>query len=104
MTDLVPFRALRYQHARVELDRVLAPVYDVVAPQDRPLYYDRDPHNALRLELTRSVEEEATTDYADVARSLAPCCDPCRRLDRHLTARDSTTSQHPIPPKWRKEY
>jgi len=71
MTDLAPFRALRYQTDRVELDRVLAPVYDVVAPQDRPLYYDRHPHNALRLELTRSVEEEATTDYADVARSLA---------------------------------
>jgi uncharacterized protein (DUF1015 family) len=55
----------------VELERVLAPVYDVVAAQDRAVYYDRDPHNALRLELTRSVEEEATTDYADVARDLA---------------------------------
>jgi uncharacterized protein (DUF1015 family) len=71
MTDVAPFRALRYDGERVELERVLAPVYDVVAPQDRALYYDRDPHNALRLELTRSVEEEAATDYADVARRLA---------------------------------
>jgi uncharacterized protein (DUF1015 family) len=71
MTDIAPFRALRYDGGRVELERVLAPVYDVVAPQDRSVYYDRDPHNALRLVLTRSVEEEATTDYADVARNLA---------------------------------
>jgi len=71
MTEIAPFRALRYHSGRVELERVLAPVYDVVAAQDRAVYYDRDPHNALRLELTRSVEEEATTDYADVARNLA---------------------------------
>ena len=71
MTDVTPFRALRYHTGRVEMERVLAPVYDVVAPQDRAVYYDRDPHNALRLVLTRSVEEEATTDYADVARTLA---------------------------------
>ena len=71
MTDILPFRALRYHSGKVEMDRVLAPVYDVVAAQDRAVYYDRDPHNALRLVLTRSVEEEATTDYADVARNLA---------------------------------
>lgn len=71
MTDVAPFRALRYHSGRVELERVLAPVYDVVAPEDRPVYHDRDPHNALRLVLTRSRAEEATTDYADVARTLA---------------------------------
>jgi uncharacterized protein (DUF1015 family) len=71
MTDVIPFRALRYHSGRVELERVLAPVYDVVAAQDRTVYYDRDPYNALRLELTRSVAEEATTDYAQVARDLA---------------------------------
>lgn len=71
MTDVSPFRALRYDPTRVELERVLAPVYDVVAAQDRGLYYDRDPHNALRLELTQSVQEEANTDYAEVARTLA---------------------------------
>jgi uncharacterized protein (DUF1015 family) len=71
MTDVIPFRALRYDRGRVELERVLAPVYDVVAAQDRAVYYDRDPYNALRLELTRTVEEEAAADYADVARALA---------------------------------
>ena len=71
MTDVRPFRALRYDPRRVELARVLAPVYDVVAPEERPLYWERDPYNALRLELTRSVEEEAATDYAETAARLA---------------------------------
>jgi uncharacterized protein (DUF1015 family) len=71
MTDVVPFRALRYHSGRVELERVLAPVYDVVAEQDRAVFYDRDPHNALRLVLTRTSAEEAATDYAHVARQLA---------------------------------
>jgi uncharacterized protein (DUF1015 family) len=70
VTDVKPFRALRYS-TQVELSRVLAPVYDVVAPEDRLLYWERDPHNALRLELTKSVEEEAETDYAETAARLA---------------------------------
>jgi uncharacterized protein (DUF1015 family) len=71
VTDVRPFRALRYDAAKVALADVLAPVYDVVAPEDRPLYWDRHPNNALRLELTRSVEEEAATDYRDVAERIA---------------------------------
>jgi uncharacterized protein (DUF1015 family) len=70
VTDVKPFRALRYSQ-KIELSRVLAPVYDVVAPEDRPLYWERDPYNALRLELTKSVEEEADTDYAETAARLA---------------------------------
>jgi len=70
MTDVRPFRALRYDPRRVALPDVLAPVYDVVAPEDRGLYYDRHPYNALRLELTRRVEDEAETDYAEIAERL----------------------------------
>ncbi len=70
MTDVRPFRALRYTR-KVELSSVLAPVYDVVAPEDRPLYWERDPYNALRLELTRRVEDEAGTDYRETAERLA---------------------------------
>jgi len=71
MTDVQPFRALRYDPRKVALDKVLAPVYDVVAPEDRGHYYDRDPHNALQLELTRRVDDEAETDYSEVAERLA---------------------------------
>lgn len=71
MAEIRPFRALRYDPSRVELERVLAPVYDVVTPEDRVRFYEKDPHNAIRLELTKSVAEEASTDYSEVAHTLA---------------------------------
>ncbi len=71
MAEIRPFRALRYDAGRVDLERVLAPVYDVVTPDDRVRFYERDPHNAIRLELTKSVAEEASTDYSEVAKTLA---------------------------------
>jgi uncharacterized protein (DUF1015 family) len=70
MTDVRPFRALRYDPARVDLSRVIVPPYDVVAAEDRAAFFERDPHNAIRLELTRDVAEEASTDYRDVRATL----------------------------------
>jgi uncharacterized protein (DUF1015 family) len=66
VTDVVPFRALRYDPARVDLARVLVPPFDVIAPADRERYWSRDVHCAIRLDLTRTVAEEATADYRDV--------------------------------------
>lgn len=71
MTDVQPFRALRYDTSRVALEDVLAPVYDVVAAEDRATYWDRHPNNALRLVLTRNAEDEGATDYSEVAERLA---------------------------------
>ena len=71
MTELRPFRALRYDPERSELGGVLVPPYDVVAPHERDAFYERDPHNAIRLELTRRVEDEHSTDYTEVAETLA---------------------------------
>jgi uncharacterized protein (DUF1015 family) len=70
MTDLRPFRALRYDPARVDLGRVIVPPYDVVADEDRAGFFERDPYNAIRLELTRDVADEAHTDYSEVRRTL----------------------------------
>lgn len=70
MTRVEPFHALRYDARRVELARVIVPPYDVVTPRERLAFYDRDPHNAIRLELTRDPAEEATTDYAWVRDTL----------------------------------
>ncbi|MCP3985963.1 MAG: DUF1015 domain-containing protein [bacterium] len=71
MTDVQPFRALRYDTSRVCLEDVLAPVYDVVAAEDRASFWDRHPNNALRLVLTRDAADEHATDYSDVAGRLA---------------------------------
>ena len=64
MTVVRPFRALRYDTDRVDLSRVIVPPYDVIAADERGAYFDLDPHNAIRFELTRDATDEATTDYA----------------------------------------
>jgi uncharacterized protein (DUF1015 family) len=35
MSDAHPFQALRYDTRRVDLSRVIAPPYDVIAAEDR---------------------------------------------------------------------
>ena len=70
MTRVRPFKALRYDTHRVDLGRVVVPPYDVVSAADREAFYERDPHNAIRLELTRSVADEASTDYTEVRETL----------------------------------
>jgi len=67
MTDVRPFRALRYDPERVALSRVIVPPYDVVQPEEREAFYDRDPHNAIRFELVRDVADEASADYSHIA-------------------------------------
>ena len=70
MSRVRAFRGLRYDPKRVDLGRVIVPPYDVIAAEDREAWYERDPHNAIRLELTRDVQDEPTTDYAGVRRTL----------------------------------
>lgn len=63
MTAARPFRGLRYDTDRVDLSRVIVPPYDVIAADERSSFFDRDPHNAIRFELTRNAADEAGTDY-----------------------------------------
>jgi len=74
VTSVIPFRALRYDTHRVDLGRVIVPPYDVISSDDRTVFYDRDPHSAIRLELTKSVEEESATDYASIRQYLDEWC------------------------------
>ena len=64
MTAVRPFRAVRYDPSRVPLSQVIVPPYDVIAPDERAAFFDLDPHNAIRFELTRDVADEASADYA----------------------------------------
>ena len=49
-----PLRALHYDTAKVDLDAVVAPPYDVISPAQRDLLAARDPHSAVRLILPDS--------------------------------------------------
>jgi uncharacterized protein (DUF1015 family) len=48
--ELRPFRGIVYDPARLDdLFAVLAPPYDVISQQEREIYYQRHPHNVVRL-------------------------------------------------------
>lgn len=70
MTVARPFRAVRYDPRRVDLSAVIVPPYDVIAADERASFFDRDPHNAIRFELTRDVADEAAADYAWIRGTL----------------------------------
>jgi uncharacterized protein (DUF1015 family) len=50
MADVQPFRALRYDPARVDPARAIAPPYDVISPELQADLYARSPHNIIRIE------------------------------------------------------
>jgi uncharacterized protein (DUF1015 family) len=73
MTDVRPFRAVRYDLGRVGLlSDVVAPPYDVIDAELQNALYDRCPYNVVRLILNR--EEASDTDkenrYSRAARAL----------------------------------
>jgi uncharacterized protein (DUF1015 family) len=61
MAQVRPFRALRYSAAAGPLERLVAPPYDVISPEERERYLARDPHNVVHLTLPDS-EEQAAQD------------------------------------------
>lgn len=90
MSELQPFRAIRYDPERVDLDRVIVPPYDVIAAKDREIFFERDPHNAIRLELTRDVADQASTDYAEIPRTFSAW------TDAGVLIRDTTPGFYPL--------
>jgi uncharacterized protein (DUF1015 family) len=70
MTVVRPFCAVRYDTERVSLTEVIVPPYDVIASDERASFFDRDPHNAIRFELTRDPADEADADYGWIRESL----------------------------------
>jgi len=51
MATVIPFRARRYNINQVEIDRVVAPPYDVISQAEQEALYARDAHNIIKLEL-----------------------------------------------------
>ncbi|MDP9325873.1 MAG: DUF1015 domain-containing protein, partial [Candidatus Dormibacteraeota bacterium] len=67
MADIQPFRGVTYDPERVDLGAVLSPPYDVINPEQQDVYYDRDPHNVVRIVLNR---EGGDGRYAAAAKDL----------------------------------
>lgn len=55
MAKLSPFRALRYNAAKVkDIGKVVAPPYDIIAPKEQDFYYNLQPYNVIRLDFGQS--------------------------------------------------
>ena len=64
MAQVRPFRALRYSAEAGPLERLVAPPYDVISPEERERYLELDPHNVVHLTLPDS-EDRAARDLRE---------------------------------------
>jgi uncharacterized protein (DUF1015 family) len=58
MAQIAPFRALRYDPARVDVSRVLTQPYDKITPEMQERYYAASPHNLVRIILGKRGRED----------------------------------------------
>ena len=72
MAQVHPFRAFRYNPARVAFDRVLTQPYDKISPAMQEHYYSSNPHNLIAVEKGRSYPEDSPQNnvYTRAADSL----------------------------------
>ena len=68
MAHIAPLTPLRYDTTKVELEKVVAPPYDVISAEQREELCARDPENVVRLILP---EGEGDTKYANAAKIFA---------------------------------
>lgn len=63
MAEIQPFRAFRYDLARIgNLSDVIAPPYDVIDAGLQQQLYDRSPYNVVRLILNKETPQDSETD------------------------------------------
>lgn len=58
MADILPFRALHYDSQRLKLSDVVTQPYDKITPEMQTRYYERSPHNVVRIILGRRGETD----------------------------------------------
>jgi uncharacterized protein (DUF1015 family) len=58
MAEIIPFKALRYDPHQVKLEDVLTQPYDKITPEMQAKYYERSPHNLVRIILGRAGETD----------------------------------------------
>jgi len=73
MAEIVPFRGVLYSQSRVgDLNRVMAPPYDVISPKKQDELYERHPNNIIRIILGKtSADDKPGSDrYSRAAADL----------------------------------
>jgi uncharacterized protein (DUF1015 family) len=57
MADILPFRGIIYNRAKVRnYAEVIAPPFDVISKKDQDVFYERNPYNVVRLILGKTTE------------------------------------------------
>lgn len=63
MADIQPFHGIRYNpRPGVDLGQLLCPPYDIISPEQQEELYQRNPCNAVRLELGRELRSDSERD------------------------------------------
>lgn len=72
MAHIQPFRAFRYDPARVALDQVITQPYDKITPEMQERYYSASPHNLVRIILGKRFATDTNEDnvYTRAAKFL----------------------------------
>lgn len=85
MAHVSAFRGLRYNQAKVDIARVVAPPYDVISDELRARLCARDPHNVVRLTLGPEPlgDDPPESRYEQAARDLEEW------LERHVLVAES---------------
>ena len=63
MAVIVPFRGISYNPQKInDLNKVVAPPYDVISPQEQDALYQRHPQNVVRLILNKETPQDHPKD------------------------------------------
>src|SRR6202049_3553080 len=93
MAYIAPFRALRYDPARVDLTQVVTQPYDKITPEMQNRYYDADPHNLVRIILGKpqpndhgeeNIYTRAAASFRDWRRQALLVQDPEQSLYQYV--------------------
>jgi len=68
MAEIALLRGILFDPAKVQIDRVIAPPYDVISDEDRTKLEELDPHNCVRLILPRGEGDARYQAAADTMR------------------------------------
>jgi uncharacterized protein (DUF1015 family) len=72
MADIALFRGILFDPAKVPIEKVIAPPYDVISDDERRELEALEPHNIVRLDLPQG---EGDTKYANAAKTMSAWID-----------------------------
>ncbi len=61
MADILPFKGLLYNPAKVSGDDVVAPPYDIITQEYKEMLYNRSPYNIVRIDFGKTMDGDTDT-------------------------------------------